>query len=178
MSEQNKAKEINSNVIEQIAKGNATDPNQLSLEALVLLLNTTRLNQLQTHSEKELKELKTRQEKVSFLHNLMKSINKLTSAEGEFDCSENADLQGYLKKAKEMGVDLDEGKFKYTKEERERLMENVRMSIEDYNVQNEMQLQTINRLTNERYESYQMARSILKPLHDVKMQTARSIKLS
>lgn len=154
----------------------AQDPKDLSLDSLVLLLNTTRLNQLQVQSQKELSELKKRQEQVSFLHNLMKAINKVTSAEGELDVSGNADLQNLLKQARETGVDLDPSKQKYTKDERDRLMENIRMTVEDYNVQNEMQLQTLNRLANERYESYQMARSILKPLHEAKMTPAKGIK--
>lgn len=179
MADNNKASEVMNDAVEEIVQSTAgTDPKELSLEALVLLLNTTKLSQLQTQSHKELTELKKRQEQVSFLHNLIKSINKNTDTKGEFDCSTNGDLKDLLKKAKTMGVDLDDNKVKYTKDERDRLVENIRMSVEDYNVQNEMQLQTINRLTNERYESFQMARSILKPLHDTKMQTARGIKAS
>ena len=80
-----------------------------------------------------------------------------------------------LKQARLLGAEIDEEKLKYNNEERERLIENIRMTIEDFNVQNEMQLQMVTRLTNERYESYQMARSILKPLHDDKMSKARAI---
>jgi hypothetical protein len=38
-----------------------------------------------------------------------------------------------------------------------------------------MQIQTISRFTNERYETYQMARSILRPLHEDKQRKAREI---
>jgi hypothetical protein len=177
MSENQKPTAVLNKALEEISESkNGGDPKNLSLDALVLLLNTTRLNQLQTESQKELTELKKRQEQVSFLHNLIKSINKITSSSGELDISSNTDLQALLSQAKDMGVDLDHTKHQYNKEERDRLIENVRMSVEDYNVQNEMQLQTVNRLTNERYESYQMARSILKPLHESKIQTARDIK--
>lgn len=175
MSDQNNQVAINP--VEEIKHlAEATDPKDLSLEALVLLLNTARLNQLQQQSQKELSELKKRQEQVSFLHKLMKSINKGTTSSGEFDCSSNDELQKLMKEAKEMGVELDERKLKYNKDERDRLIENIRMSVEDFNVQNDMQLQTVNRLTNERYESYQMARTILRPLHEAKQQTAKGIK--
>ena len=111
---------------------------------------------------------------MSFLHKLIKTINTATS-NGEFDCSNNEDCKKLLRQAKEYGVDINEGKFKYNSDERERLIENIRMSADDYNVLNDMQLQTITRLTNERYESYQLARSIMKPLHDDKVNKARAI---
>lgn len=172
----NNTQEVQSSVLDEIVNAPAVDPKNLSLEGLVLLINTTRLNQLQVQSQKELSELKERQEKVTFLHNVIKAINKNTTAEGAFDCAEKADLQDLLKQARDKGVDLDDTKFTYTKEERDRLVENIRMSVEDYNVQNEMQLQTLNRLTNERYESYQMARSIMKPLHEAKLQHTKGIR--
>lgn len=153
-----------------------TPPNDdLSLESLILLINTERLQNLKDQTAKELKELKERQEKVRRLHELLSAINAATDEKGKFDCSKNKELKKLLAEAKELGVDIKEGKFSYTKEERDRLVENVRMAVEDYNVENEMQIQAISRLTNERYESYQMARSILKPLHEDKQRKAREI---
>lgn len=152
------------------------DPKDMSLEALVLLLTTERLHKLENDSRGQLDELRTRQQKVSFLHKLMKTINTATGSKGEFDLTPlPQDLKDMFKKAKELGVDLDESKLQYSNEERERLLENLRMTVEDFNVQNEMQLQMITRMTNERYESYQMARAILKPLHDDKLNKARAI---
>lgn len=149
------------------------NPGDLSLETLVLLVNTSRLSFLRDKINTEFAELKQRQEKVSFLHKLLKKINVATSDKGEFDSSE--EIQKLLAQAKEMGVEMLD-KQHYTKEERDRLVENIQMTIEDFNVSNDMQLQAVNRLTNERYESYQLARSILKPLHEAKMQTARGVK--
>lgn len=147
----------------------------LSLEALALLINTERLKFLHDQTHKEFVELKKRQGQVRTLHNLIKKINAITSTSGEMDCSSNQELQDLLKEAKNLGVDLKEDKFQYTKEERDRLVDNVRMTTDDLNTMNDMQLQTINRLTNERYESYQMARSIMKPLHDAKMRAIKGI---
>lgn len=161
-------------------KGKKTDHKHLSHESLVLLITTDRLHRLEGDSRKELTELRDRQKKVNFLHKLTKTLHAGTSAKGELDHSKLppeklADLKEMLKHAKGLGAELDEEKMKYNNEERERLIENLRMTIEDLNVQNEMQLQMVTRLTNERYESYQMARSILKPLHDDKMGKARAI---
>ena len=156
-------------------EGKDIDPKELSLEALILLINTERLKHLQDKTEKEFATLKERQDKVAELHNIMKAINAATNSKGELDVTGNEELQGLLEKAKELGVDVKDGK-KFNRDERDRLVENIRMTVEDLNVQNDMQLQTISRLTNERYESYQMARSILKPLHDAKTSFARGMR--
>lgn len=155
---------------------NSTSPkdSNLSLEALVLLINSERLKRLENKITSEFIELKKRQDEVTFLHKLIKTINAATTNE-EFDCSNNQELKDLMTKAKEYGVDLKEGKFKYNKEERERLIENIRITADDNNVLNDMQLQTITRLTTERYESYQLARSIMKPLHEDKTNKARAI---
>lgn len=159
------------------ANGNgAVDPKTLSLEALILLINTERLKSLQTKTETEFKTLKERQEKVAELHNILKAVNAATTDKGELDLTKNEGLKKLLAKAKELGVDVKGDMNKFNKDERDRLVENIRMTVEDMNVQNDMQLQTISRLTNERYESYQMARSILKPLHDAKVTMAKGIK--
>lgn len=151
------------------------DPKNLSLEALILLINAERLKHLQDKTEKEFKSLKERQDKVAELHNILKAINAATNSKGELDVTNNEQLKGLLKKAKELGVEVKDGN-KFNRDERDRLVENIRMTVEDLNVQNDMQLQTISRLTNERYESYQMARSILKPLHDAKTSYARAMR--
>ena len=172
MAEDTKVSEIINQAIKKSAQEN---PNSYSLETLALLINADRLKYLENKVLNEFVELKKRQDKVTFLHKLIKTINTATNQKGEFDCSDNADMKALLEKAKDYGVELKDGKFKYTKDEKERLIENVRMTIDDYNVLNDMQLQTITRLTNERYESYQMARSIMKPLHDDKINKARAI---
>jgi len=153
---------------------NGSDPSNLSLESLVLLINAERLKRLEKKITSEFVDLKNRQDQVTFLHKLIKTINSSTQNE-EFDCSNNQEHKDLLMKAKEHGVDIKDGKFKYNKEERERLIENIKITADDYNVLNDMQLQTITRLTTERYESYQLARSIMKPLHEDKTNKARAM---
>lgn len=152
------------------------DPNlsKLYLEQLVLLILAERLNSLQDSVEKELADLNERQKDVRTLHKVMKAINANTDDKGNFDCTKSPELIDLLNQARELGIDIKEGKTKYTKEERDRLVDNLKMGVEDLNVQNEMKLQKISRLTNERYESYQLARTIMKPLHDDKVNKARA----
>lgn len=163
--------EAAADAIEAINSG--ADTSQLSLESLALLVNTERLHHLENKITKEFTELKERQERVSSLHKLIRAINSATTNE-EFDCTNNPDTQAMLAKAKEYGVEIKEGKFKYNKQERDRLIENIRLTVDDYNVLNDMQLQTVSRLMTERYESYQLARSIMKPLHEDKISKARA----
>ena len=150
------------------------DGSNLSIEATVLLVNTQRLKYLENQIKSEFLELKKRQDEVSFLHKLIKTINAAT-VNDELDCTNNKEIQDLLLKAKEHGVNLKEDKFTYTKEERERLIENIRLTSDDNNHLNDMQFQSVNRLITERYESYQLARSILKPLHEDKINKARAI---
>lgn len=176
MADNNPVAEVVNNAISEI-EGESANPKKISLEALTLLLLAERLKKLEENSKTELEELRARQKKVAFLHKLMKAINTATAKEGTFDCTNLDELREMMAKAKEMDADIDIEKTVYNNEERERLIENIKMSIEDMNVQNELQLQTVTRVNNERYESYQLARSILKPLHDAKLTTGRNIRL-
>jgi hypothetical protein len=161
--------------VDQIDKpADPTTPPDLGLEALTLLVCTNKVKSLEEKTKKELTELRERQNQVKYLHQLIKAINTITDSKGNLDLNGQDELLDSLTKAQEMGIDVDLTKKTYTREERDRLIENVRMSCDDLNTQNEMQLQTISRLTNERYEVYQMARSILKPLHEDKISKARA----
>lgn len=164
---------VNDTVLEEVEK--APLDLSLSLDSLILLIHSERLRSLREQTTKEFGDLNERQAKVRKLHETMKSVNQSTNAKGELDLKGNDDLKELLAKAKELGLEVNCDKNKYSKDERERLVENIRMTIEDLNVQNDMQMQTVHRLTNERYESFQMARSILKPLHDDKQNKARQM---
>lgn len=162
---------------EEVAANSGVPPKyDYSLEALVFLISKNRVHSLEMKTRDEFKQLKQRQDKVKYLHQLMKSVNKITDSKtGGCDFTSHADLVALFDEARAMGVEIEQGKLKYDREGRDRFIDNIRMTIDDFNVQNEMQLQTITRLTNERYESFQMARSIMKPLHDDKINKARAI---
>lgn len=172
MANDQAVKEIVSQAVNKTSS--SLESKDLSLESLALVINAQRLKTLEQKITNEFVELKKRQDQVSFLHKLIKAINSGT-ANDELDCSKNPELKDLFKKAKEYGVDIKEDKVKYNKDERDRLIENIRLTSEDYNVLNDMQLQTISRLTTERYESYQLARSIMKPLHEDKINKAHAI---
>lgn len=156
-------------------EGAAPEAGELSLEATMLLVTTDTITRLETKTREELSKLRERQGHVTFLHKVLRGINHITDAKGSFDLTDHADLIEFLEQAKELGVEVDTEKLTYTSDERQRLIENIRIASDDLNMQNDMQIQTVTRLTNERYEAFQMARSILKPLHEDKINKARAI---
>lgn len=172
---------VNIEAIDTVKGVNPKNPKEMELEQLVSLLLTERLQQLQQKSTDEFKELKKRQDEVVEMHKLLKAINSLTNDDSELSFELEHEIKELLDHAKEkFGIDLPEGKVKngrvtYSKDQRERIIDNIRMTIDDHNTKNDMQMQTVTRLINERYESYQMARAILKPIHDDKMSKARAI---
>lgn len=165
------ANEILLNAADIIAPDRSTEG--LTFESLAILVHAERLNQLESKITDAFIELKNRQDEVSFLHKLIKMINSAT-ADGTFDCTDNEELKQLLNKAKDYGITIQDGKFKYSNDERERLLDNIKITVEDKNVLNDMDLQKITRLTTERYESYQLIRAMMKPLHEDKINKARS----
>jgi len=63
----------------------------------------------------------------------------------------------------------------YGKEERERLVENIRMAHEDLTSLNNQQMQKVNRMNNERHETLLMAKMLAKMLNDDILNKARSL---
>lgn len=172
----------------EVLKATSKDLDNLSIDWLVHEILTSRIAALQEETTKEIKELKERQREVNELHDLIAKINKMTEKDGKVKMDD--ELREMLEKAitnpansealNELKIDKDSIKFiktgdKYSTDDRQRLIENIRMHIEDLNTQNDMQLQTVTKLTNERYETYQMARAIMKPLDEDKKQKARAI---
>ncbi len=158
-----------------------------SLEELIKLLNTERLNYLRDMTTDKIKSLQEMQERVELLQALLQKINALTDKDGKVDFSKDTSkgmavdpkdptIGELLDKAKELGVKWDKDSTKLTRDEKDQLVSNIRMTIDNFNVKNDMALQEITRLTNERYESYQIARSILKPLDDAKKSMARAMR--
>ncbi len=172
----------------------------LTIEQLTDLMILKKLGQLKEDFASKGKELKTRQDKVRWLHDLMQRMNKRINKEtGEIDLTHPKidEATGELKEGESVDDDKDlenllvlrrmmkeaandrgyeiEAKGKYNKDERERMTDSLRMICDDLNLQNDMQLQDLNQLINERYEVYQLARAILKPLHEDKLHKARAM---
>jgi vacuolar-type H+-ATPase subunit I/STV1 len=149
---------------------------KVSVEGMALLVGMQNITKLEQKVRDELKTLSERRNQVTTLHKLLKSLNSVTDDKGEANLSKNPEIKEMLEKAKELGLEIPPIKDKYTKDERTRLVENIRTTCDDLNIQNDMQVQTISRMTNERHEAFQMMRGILKPAHEDKVNKARAIR--
>jgi len=86
MAAENKVQDVLSEAITK-TDTNQLDPKNLTLESIVLLINTERLKHLNNKTAEEFSTLKKRQDQVSRLHQFLKSINSNTNAKGELDFS-------------------------------------------------------------------------------------------
>ncbi|MDB2613820.1 hypothetical protein N9Y92_01525 [Chlamydiales bacterium] len=170
------SKVINTEVVDEITSIEKNSKENLTLEALTFLVYTNKIDKVEKDLRKEFKTLNDRQDDVQYLHQVQKAINKATDDKGSLNTTDSLELQELLKEASEkFGIDIPVNKRKFTAQERERLVENIKLTIDDKNVQNELQMQTVNRLNNDRQEIFQLIRSILKPLHDAKIHHAQGI---
>ena len=150
--------------------------------------------QQKTNFEKEFDKLKVGQARTREFNKLIKLINQQTNADGTLNIQPGSELHQLLLAASQeipattlpvngnapqdpplSGIEVDASKTTYTKEELHRLLENIRISVDDMNVVNELQLQTVNRLVAQQQELFQIMKSLLKPLHDTKIGMARAI---
>lgn len=156
--------------------GGGGDYNDWSLEKLLFLVHTDRLKLLEDKSGTTLDTLTENQDKVAKLHDLIAMINEATDKDGKINVQKGSELEKLLKEAEEMGVKIAKTDGEFTDKEKERLVENVRLQIENLNVKNDMMLQEVTRITNERYEMYQLTRMAHKVLDEDKKNKARAIK--
>lgn len=161
---------------DKIAELNAILDNPKSeLEVWVHALNLLKIHQLEGDSKRLLEELKERQQRVADLHDLLKKLNSITDNEGRIDFSAHPEAKQLVDKYKG-AIGWEKNQNKLSRDEKDQLINNIRMTVDDLGVNNDMQLQEVTRLTNERYECYQMARAILKPLDDLKKNMAKGVK--
>lgn len=139
----------------------------VSLQDMIYLVNRQLVDQIEEKLRKEFTDVQERNGKVRHLHNLLKAINAATDSKGNLDISQSPELQAMIQEANELyGLNIPADKTKFNGQERERLVENIRTTCDDLNVQSDLQLQTISRLNSERQEAYQIARSMMKAIHD------------
>lgn len=177
MTQEQMAPAIENDLIDAVKNSKPIDDKNLSLEQLVVLVNTDRVRFLEAKSRGELTTLKDRYAQVRSLNELRKRVNNAlsTGPNATLDLSKDPVTKELLDKAKSAGIPVIDGKNVYVKEEAERLLDNIKMTIEDLNVQNDLQMQQISRLQNEHHESFQLAMSIMRPLHQAKSSAARGI---
>lgn len=163
----------------------------VGMEPLLQEILIARIESLKNSTGKDLEELLARQKEVEDLHKLLARINEGTDKDGKLkvtdelleflnkaiksnDPNNNANSSDSLKMdPKELKI-LEKGKT-YTSAERQRLYENIKSHIETLQTKSDMQLQALTQSTNERYETYQLARSIMKTLQELGKSFTRAV---
>lgn len=174
---------------QSISSSSSSDnSSKIEMEPLLRDIMFARMESLKNSTATDLEEVLARQKEVEELHKLLARINEGTDKDGKLKVTE--EILEYLKKAikndenspelnalkmdaKELKV-LEQGKT-YTSAERQRLYENIKAHIETLQTKIDMQLQALTQSTNERYETYQLARSIMKSLMELGKTVVRGI---
>jgi hypothetical protein len=120
-------------------------------------------------------EISQRQDRVKLIHEILQSINKLSDENG-LDISKQPELTAKLKVAKELGIDLDEGKKKFTTQERDFLKESLHMAAEDFNNENRVQTQKMQVLIQESDRWLMLANSMIKTDERVKKRIIEKMR--
>lgn len=147
-----------------------------SIMTSVHILYTKKLDELETRIRGVHSTVKDRRKKITFLHDFLQKINKTTSEKGTLDWSDDEELAALLEQARELGVEIPEDQTKFDERARQRLIENTKLVIDDYGLEDELDLQSASQMTNERFEFMHLARSIMKPYHDLLMSIIRKFR--
>ncbi len=146
-----------------------------SLETLALLVNKQRVDQLEDKLRTNFKDLKKRQEEIKGLQSLIRALNRATDDDEKLDFTENAELKElYIAMDKRFELSLPQG-TKFAGAARERVIDNIKMAVDERNLENDLLMNTIQQLNNERNESFQMANKIIKTLNDAKMRVTQAL---
>ncbi len=114
-------------------------------------------------------------EEVQQLLDAVRGITGIESAEEWAKVSDIVELKKRLQEAKDVyHLDFKWPVEEFSREDREALTSALDTTCKDCNLQNDMQMHDLNRAYQERLEILQMARGIIKALHDDKVHKARS----
>ncbi len=109
---------------------------------------------------------------------LLEAVRDLTGIKDDETWNKVQDIREIRRRLQE-AKDVYHIEFKwpvdeFTREDRESLVTAIDSTCKDFNLQNDMQMHDLNRSYQERLEILQMARCLIKCLHDDKVHKARS----
>lgn len=86
-------------------------------------------------------EVSKRQDQLRFLNELITEINSLTDENNGLDITDNPALQEKLAVAKELGIKIPEKQMKFNPTQRDRLVENLHLTADNWDKDNKKQTQ-------------------------------------
>ena len=156
-----------------------------------VLLEATKFYALQAKNIKDdidelAVELRQRQEKIRFLHDLIQEINSLTTDGSDLNLSPDPEIQEKLAAAAKMGVRIptapdsnpDNPTYKttYSNIERDRLVENLHLTSDELDKDNKMAAQRITILIQESDRYVMLASQVMKYEQKAKQGATQGIK--
>jgi hypothetical protein len=156
-------------------QGVAEFAEEQTLESALFLVQSEKIHHLSSKIVSTLDGLHERQKEVRRLQEIIALLNKNVTDEGTLTVEEGSLEQELLEELQSRGVQVKQTVGVFNPQQYDRLIENIKMSVEGLNVQNEMNLQDVTRLQNEQYNVYQLVKSIHKPLDEDKRNKARAV---
>lgn len=94
-------------------------------------------------------------------------VSKINSEKGEIDWSNNDEMKQLLEKARALGVDIPEGKYQWSEEEKKLLKENVQMRKDSMEKVTQLERTDMQRYLQEASQCHQARSNVLKLLKEV-----------
>ncbi len=86
-------------------------------------------------------EVKQRQQKIKFAQEIMQELNNSIDGNGKLDISQKPELLEKLRVAKEMGINIPVDKSTFSSDEKDRLMQNLGLSVDAWDKENKQDTQ-------------------------------------
>lgn len=94
-------------------------------------------------------------------------VSKLNSEKGAVDWSNNEEMKQLIQKARELGVDIPEGKYKWSEEEKKFFKENIQMRKDSMEKVTQLERTDMQRYLQEASQCHQARSNILKLIKEV-----------
>lgn len=94
-------------------------------------------------------------------------ISKINSEKGAIDWSKNEEMKKLLEKVKALGVDIPEGKYTWTEDEKKLLKENIQMRKDSMEKMTQLERTDMQRYLQEASQCHQARSNVLKLLKEV-----------
>lgn len=140
------------------------DPSELTIQQEAHLLHILHVRTLKAKLDKEAAELRERQEKIKYIHEILQDINNSMDDKGGMDITQNQELQEKLKEAKEMGIKLPEGKTTFNTHECKRVIDNLHYTIDDWEKDDSLQMRKLQNMYTESEQSILIAKNTMSSI--------------
>jgi len=122
------------------------------------------LGQAQADAHALYRRIKERTDNIDILTGL---IGKINNTEGKVDWSEDPQMRALIDKARALGVEIPEGKYSWTEEEKRYLKENIQMRKDSLEKVTQLERTDMQRYMQEASQCHQARSNVLKLIKEV-----------